>query len=118
MLWIPSLKAVLAADVVFNGVHPWLGASDVASRARWLESLKRIDDLHPAIVVAGHKKDINAPDSPDVVKTMRAYLTDFDAIRAKSSNADELRSAMVQKYPDFAVSVLVWAGAQAAFKKP
>jgi glyoxylase-like metal-dependent hydrolase (beta-lactamase superfamily II) len=118
ILWIPSLKAVLAADVVFNGVHPWLGASDEASRGRWLASLKRIEDLHPAMVVAGHKKDIDAPDSPDAVKTMRAYLTDFDAIRAKSSNADELRTAMLQKYPNFAVQVLVWAGSQAAFKKP
>ena len=25
--WIPSLRAVLAGDLVFNGAHPWLGAS-------------------------------------------------------------------------------------------
>jgi glyoxylase-like metal-dependent hydrolase (beta-lactamase superfamily II) len=116
VLWIPSLKAVLAADVVFNGVHPWLGASDIASRQRWLESLKRIDDLHPAIVVAGHKKDVNAPDSPDALKMMRAYLTDFDAFRLKSANGDELQKAMLQKYPDYAVRGLLWYGAQGAFK--
>ena len=118
ILWIPSLKAVLAADVLFNNVHPWFGASDVASRKRWLESLKRIDDLHPTVVVAGHKKNIDAPDSPDVVSTMRAYLLDFDSIRVKSASADELRAAMAQKYPAFAVPVLLFASAQTAFRKP
>src|SRR5947209_5214176 len=45
-LWIPSLRAVLAGDIVFNGVHPWLGSSDEASRAAWLTSLDRIASLH------------------------------------------------------------------------
>jgi hypothetical protein len=26
-LWIPSLRAVVAGDIVFNGVHAWLGDS-------------------------------------------------------------------------------------------
>src|SRR5262249_57346476 len=47
-LWIPSLRTVLAADIAFNGVHPWLGASDAASRAAWRESLKKLAEYHPA----------------------------------------------------------------------
>jgi len=34
-LWIPSLRAVLAGDIVFNGVFPYLAASTPASRAAW-----------------------------------------------------------------------------------
>ncbi len=66
VLWIPSLKAVLAGDVVFNGVHPWLAASTPESRAAWQGSLKRIAALKPRIVIAGHKRP-GLSDSPAAV---------------------------------------------------
>jgi glyoxylase-like metal-dependent hydrolase (beta-lactamase superfamily II) len=116
-LWIPSLRAALAADIVFNGVNPWLGSSDEASRAAWRQSVKKIADLHPAIVVAGHKKDVSAPDSPDVLTFMDHYLTDFDAFRKTSSSGQELFAAMKNKYPDLAVQGLLGYSAQVAFKK-
>lgn len=116
VLWIPSLRTVLAGDVAFNGVHPWLGSSSAESRAAWRASIARIGELHPAAVVAGHKKDVNAADSPDVLRFMDNYLRDFDAFRKTSANADELRSAMLRKYPDLAVPMLLGYGAQVAFK--
>jgi glyoxylase-like metal-dependent hydrolase (beta-lactamase superfamily II) len=116
-LWIPSIKTVLAGDIAFNGVHPWLGASTEESRVAWHASLKRIADLHPTRVVAGHKKDIAAPDSPDVLTFMDRYLTDFDTERKTATTPDELRSAMLTKYPDLAVRGLLGFAAQAAFRK-
>ena len=115
MLWIPSLKTVLASDVVFNGVHPWLGASDEASRVRWHESLARITALHPVAVVAGHKNDVRAPDSPAVVAVMDRYLTDFDSLRKTAAGPQALYQAMVQKYPDHAVANLLRFAAMGAF---
>ena len=47
---------------------------------------------------------------------MDNYLKDFDALRKSSANADELRSAMLRKYPDLAVQMLLGYGAQVAFK--
>jgi len=116
VLWIPSLRMVLAGDVAFNGVHPWLGSSSEASRAAWRASIARVAELRPAVVVAGHKKDVSAPDSPDVLRFMDNYLEDFDSFRKTSANPDELRSAMLRKYPDLAVQVLLGYGAQVAFK--
>jgi glyoxylase-like metal-dependent hydrolase (beta-lactamase superfamily II) len=116
-LWIPSLRAVLAGDIVFNGVHPWLGASNETSRTAWHAAIKRIADLHPAIVVAGHKKDILATDSPDALVFMDRYLSDFDSVRKSATNGDELRIAMLEKYPDLAVRGLLVFGARAAFQK-
>jgi glyoxylase-like metal-dependent hydrolase (beta-lactamase superfamily II) len=115
VLWIPSISAVLASDVVFNGVHAWLGNSDVASRTRWRESIKRIAALHPKVVVAGHKKDVASPDTPDVLDAMDRYLADFDALRKTSANPPALFEAMKQKYPDHAVAGLLRYGAQVAF---
>ena len=117
MLWIPSLRTVLASDVVFNGVHPWLGASDEASRVAWHASLKRIAALEPQFVVAGHKKDVNAPDSPAVVDVMDRYLTDFDSLRKATGAPQALYEAMRQKYPDHVVSNLLRFAAMGAFAK-
>lgn len=116
VLWIPSISTVLAGDLVFSGVHPWLGSSDEASRAAWRAAVKHMETLHPAVVVAGHKKDVNAPDSPDVLRFMDNYLQDFDNFRKTSANADELRAAMLKRYPDLAVRVLLDYSAQTAFR--
>jgi len=48
---------------------------------------------------------------------MDRYLSDFDAARKSSTNGDELRTAMLQKYPDLAVRGLLAFGARAAFQK-
>ena len=117
ILWIPSLRTVLAADVVFNGVHPWLGASDEASRTAWRQVIKRMTELNPAVVVAGHKKNIAAPDTPDVLAFMDHYLTDVDTFRKTSSSPQDLFAAMKNKYPDLAVPGLLGYSAQVAFKK-
>jgi len=116
-VWIPSLRAVLTDDIVFNKVHPWLAASDAASRQRWHEAIKRIAALHPRIVIAAHKKSLDTPDTPDVLQAMDQYLTDFDAARVASPNAEALVAAMRQKYPDYSVPLLLNYSAQAAYKK-
>ena len=116
-LWIPSLRAALAGDIVFNGIHPWLGSSDETSRTAWRASVKRIADMKPAIVVAGHKRDVNAPDTPASLAFMDAYLADFDSFRKTSADGNALRTAMVTKYPDLAVGVLINFSAQMAYRK-
>jgi glyoxylase-like metal-dependent hydrolase (beta-lactamase superfamily II) len=115
-LWIPSLRTVIAGDIVFNGVHPWLGASDVASRQRWHRSIQRIEALHPVTVIAAHKKTPDTPDTPDVLKAMDQYLTDFDAARTTSPNAAGLEAIMKQKYPDYAIPKLLQYSAQIAYR--
>jgi glyoxylase-like metal-dependent hydrolase (beta-lactamase superfamily II) len=117
MLWIPSLRTVLASDVVFNDVHPWLGASDETTRAAWHASLERIADLKPRFVVAGHKKDVAAPDSPAVLAVMDRYLTDFDSLRKTTGSPQALYQAMMQRYPDHAVSTLLRFAAMGAFAR-
>ncbi|HEX5077378.1 MAG TPA: MBL fold metallo-hydrolase [Gemmatimonadaceae bacterium] len=116
VLWIPSISTVLAGDVIFNQVHAWLGSSDTTSRAAWRASIKRIAALHPKTVVAGHKKDVSAPDTPDVLDAMDRYLADFDSLRKTSADAPSLYQAMQTKYPDYAVSNLLRYAAMLAFR--
>ena len=111
-LWIPSLRAALVADLAFQGIHPWLGDSDVASRAAWRASLTRIADLKPAVVVPGHKLDVSAPDSPDVLAFMDTYLADFDRLMQSSATPADLVTAMRERYAELRIPALMAAGAR------
>jgi len=115
-LWIPSISTVLASDVLFNHVHAWLGSSDTTSRQAWRASIKRLAALHPKVVVAGHKKDVSAPDTPDVLDAMDRYLADFDSLRKTSADGPALYAAMQAKYPDYAVSGLLRYASMLAFR--
>ena len=115
-LWIPSLRAALVADLAFDGIHPWLGDSDIASRAAWRASLKRIAALDPAVVVPGHKVDPAAPDSPDVLTFMDTYLADFDRLMESSATPKDLVLAMQQRYSALRIPALMASGAR-QFKK-
>jgi glyoxylase-like metal-dependent hydrolase (beta-lactamase superfamily II) len=116
-LWIPSLRAALVADLAFSGIHPWLGDSDMASRAAWRSSLKKIADLKPAIVVPGHKADVAAPDTPEVLTFMESYLAEFDRLMASAATPDDLVTAMRQRYPELKIPGLMASGARRHFKK-
>jgi glyoxylase-like metal-dependent hydrolase (beta-lactamase superfamily II) len=116
-LWIPSLRTVLAADQVFEGIHLWLGDSDFASRGAWRESLRRLAAFDPVAVIPGHKRDLSTPDSPAQIDFMIRYLTDFDTLMESASTPEELGEAMVAKYPDLAIPGLMTYGAKEKFKQ-
>jgi glyoxylase-like metal-dependent hydrolase (beta-lactamase superfamily II) len=116
-LWIPSLRAVLVADLAFSGIHPWLGDSDTASRAAWRSSIRKIAGLKPAIVVPGHKADVAAPDTPEVLTFMQSYLSDFDGLMKSAATPDDLVTAMQQRYPELKIPGLMATGARRNFKK-
>lgn len=117
VVWIPAQRTLLTGDVVFNGVHVWLAASNEASRAAWRDALRRLADLRPAVVIAGHKPTRDTPDAPTVITTMIDYLSDFDEIRRTSHDGRELAEAMQQKYP-WKVAGLLYYSARMAFRGP
>jgi glyoxylase-like metal-dependent hydrolase (beta-lactamase superfamily II) len=114
-LWIPSLRAVIAGDIVFNGVHAWLANSNAKSRKRWLASLDRLAALKPAIVVAGHKRDAALPDTPGAVAATRAYLVAFEREADSATGSDDLVARMQERFPDLAfVGIILTRSARIA----
>jgi len=116
-LWIPSLRTVLAGDLVFDGIHPWLGDADRASRLQWRASLRRLASLDPVAVVPGHKRDLTRSDSPAQIEFMIRYLDDYDAAMETAATPDDVAEAMVAKYPDLVLPVLMAYGARTWFKR-
>lgn len=116
-LWIPALQTVLAGDLVFEGIHPWLGDADSESRLAWRESLEKLAALKPLVVVPGHKRDLNTADSPAQIDFMLRYLDDYDSIMATASTPREVADTMTVKYPDLAIPGLMAYGAKMWFKQ-
>jgi len=60
MLWIPRQKFLIAGDVVVNNMHVYTAETDPKSREKWLNSLNKIRELKPSVVIPGHSK-VGAP---------------------------------------------------------
>jgi glyoxylase-like metal-dependent hydrolase (beta-lactamase superfamily II) len=54
VVWIPSLKTVLATDVAFHDCNLWPIESNVERRRTWRKDIARLMDFDPRIVVPGH----------------------------------------------------------------
>jgi glyoxylase-like metal-dependent hydrolase (beta-lactamase superfamily II) len=112
-LHVPSAGLLVAGDVVYNGIHPYLGETDTQSRLEWIAALDKLATLHAKVVVAGHKVPDNLDDPEDIERT-RQYLLDFNRVDAATNTAVELYEAMLDLYPDRANPGSLWGGAQAA----
>jgi len=116
-LWIPSLRALIAGDIVYNNVHIWLGNSTELSRENWLKSLEVLANLHPRKVVGGHKK-MGASDSDGAIAFTASYIRDYETARKTATNADDFVAIMKAKYPATAQDWILGLSAKRAFYKP
>jgi len=109
-VWIPSIKAVVAGDIVFSGVH------FVVPKAHqeWVKTLDQIASLNPAVVVPGHQS-AGAKNDASTLTFMKTYMEDFDKAVASSKTAEEVKSKVKSMYPNLGMENLLNAGAQAAF---
>jgi glyoxylase-like metal-dependent hydrolase (beta-lactamase superfamily II) len=112
-VWIPSLKAVVAGDIVFSGSHFVVPKM----HEEWLQTLDQIAALHPTIVIAGHQI-AGAPTDASTIEFMKQYMQYFDQVAASSKSADELRAKVKDRYPSLALETLLDSGSRAAFPAP
>jgi len=116
-VWIPSLRALIADDLVFRGVHPWLTDSTSQTRAAWRRSLQRLAALHPKKLIAGHQlgHEANSP-SEDLEFTDR-YIAAFDETARTASDAAAFMRAMEGRFPDLGGHLLLEYGAKSVYAK-
>lgn len=113
-VWIPSIKTVVAGDIVYRGVHAWTRETNPAQRKAWRKTLDQIAALKPATVIAGHK-DPKHKDDPGALDATRAYLDAFDAAVASSKTSAEVQRKVKAKFPDAQLDIILQLGADAAF---
>lgn len=112
-LHVPSIGLIAAGDVVYNGIHPFLGETDTQSRLEWIAALDRLEALRPKAVVAGHKIPEKGDDPSSIAET-RQYLRDFNRLDQTTQTARELYDAMLELHPGRANPGSLWRGANAA----
>jgi glyoxylase-like metal-dependent hydrolase (beta-lactamase superfamily II) len=115
MLHVPETGLLVAGDVVYNGVHPYLTESGgVTGIDEWLAALDTAESLKPATVIAGHK-DPRAFDNPSQIQATRRYLTDARRLLVSSESAEEFYDAMLRLHPDRINAGALWGAAITLF---
>jgi len=109
-IWIPSLKAVIAGDILFSNAH-FVVPKD---HTKWDQTIAAIMALRPEIVVPGHQT-AGAPNDSSVLEFMQNYLRDYDAAIASSKSAADVQTKIKSKYPGMGLELLLNVGSQAAF---
>lgn len=115
MLHVPESSLLVAGDVVYNGVHPYLTeAGGVSGIDEWLAALDTAESLKPATVVAGHK-DPRAFDNPTQIQATRRYLTDARRLLLSSESAHEFYDTMLSMHPNRINPGALWGAAITLF---
>jgi glyoxylase-like metal-dependent hydrolase (beta-lactamase superfamily II) len=95
-VYIPSLKAVVTGDIVFD--HVYFGVPKDAARDNWKKTIEQITALQPSIVVPGHQGP-GATDDMAAVAFMNKYIADWDQNAAASTSGAEMKTKVLAQYP-------------------
>src|ERR1700687_1865422 len=116
MLWIPGQRILIAGDVLFNNMHVYTAETDSEARGKWLNSLNKIRELNPSVVIPGHSK-VGAPlDASHAVDFTENYLLVFEKELKKAKDPDSLINAMKEKFPSADLLLAIERGANANVK--
>src|ERR1700681_3463481 len=111
MLWIPGQGILVGGDVVFNDMHVYTAETDSQVRRKWLNSLSKIRELKPSIVIPGHSA-VGAPlDASTAVDFTETYLLAFDEELTKAKEPAGLIDAMKKRFPSAELFLAIERGA-------
>jgi len=104
-IWIPSIKTLIASDLVFSNAHVWVAdARDMNMFNDWFSTLDYLDTLGAEVVVPGHAPQ-NDKLHPSAIGFTRQYIQTFLRTYALTKDANELISEMDRIYPDLPVRI-------------
>jgi glyoxylase-like metal-dependent hydrolase (beta-lactamase superfamily II) len=116
MLWIPGQRILIAGDVLFNNMHAYTAETDSKARGNWLNSLHKIRELKPSVVIPGHSR-VGAPlDASTALDFTENYLLVFEEELKKAKDPDSLMNAMKEKFPSADLLLAIERGAKANVK--
>src|ERR1700682_888951 len=116
MLWIPGQGILIAGDVLFNDMHVYTAETDSKARGKWLNSLQKIRELKPSVVIPGHSK-VGAPlDAGTALDFTENYLLVFEEELKKAKDADSLINTMQDIFPSADLLLGIERGAKSNVK--
>jgi glyoxylase-like metal-dependent hydrolase (beta-lactamase superfamily II) len=116
VLHVPDLGLVVAGDVIYNGVHMYLGQSVVTGGLdRWRDAIDTVERLQPGHIVAGHQNKNLDDDAGRTIAQTRLYLDDAEELLRTETTATGFFNAEVTRYPDYLGRMVLWVTASAIY---
>ena len=103
VVWIPSIKTLIAADVLENYTHLFICEITKEDRAKWVKDIEYLETLGADVVIPGHAKP-GLPFDDSIFDYCKTYLKVAEEQLEKTGSAAEYFMTMCQLYPD---SVLI-----------
>jgi glyoxylase-like metal-dependent hydrolase (beta-lactamase superfamily II) len=113
MLWIPGQRVLIAGDVLFDDIHVYTAETDSKARAKWLDTLRKVRELKPSVVVPGHSKVGAALDATTAVNFTERYLCAFEEELKTAKDPEDLIDAMKARFPSAGLLLALERGAKA-----
>jgi glyoxylase-like metal-dependent hydrolase (beta-lactamase superfamily II) len=115
VLHVPDLGLVVAGDVIYNGVHMYLGQSAVGGFGPWRDAISKIEALGARHIVCGHQNRQLDDDAKRTIAETRQYLDDAEEVlRAENTDVGYF-NAKVGRYPDYLGQLILWVTARVLY---
>jgi glyoxylase-like metal-dependent hydrolase (beta-lactamase superfamily II) len=98
MVWIPSIKTLVASDVLFNQAHPFTCELTVEERRQWIKDVDKIEKMGAEIIIPGHQKP-GMPFDKSSLDFTREYCVATDEELAKTDSVAGFYFAMLKRFP-------------------
>jgi glyoxylase-like metal-dependent hydrolase (beta-lactamase superfamily II) len=116
VLHVPDLGLVVAGDVIYNGVHMYLGQSVViGGSGPWRDAIAMVQALDPRHIVCGHQNKQLDDDAGRTIAQTRQYLDDADELLATENTAVGFFNAEIGRYPNHLGRTVLWVSARALY---
>ncbi len=116
MLWIPRQRILISGDVLFNNMHVYTAETDSKAREKWLNSLQKIRELKPSVVIPGHSNVGALLDATTAVGFTENYLLVFEEELKNAKDPDSLINTMKERFPSADLLLAIERGAKANVK--
>lgn len=94
-VYVPALKALFAADLVYNHVHPWLNEMHVDGVLRHVKELRALPGVEQ--IYPGH----GGPLRQEHLGEYETYVNEFLKLAETAPDAEALIKAVSAKYADY-----------------
>jgi glyoxylase-like metal-dependent hydrolase (beta-lactamase superfamily II) len=111
MVGLPDRGILITQDLLYNGVHVFIGERAFDS---WTAALQRTQALDYDTLLPGH----GVPGGPELYGAMLQYLEVAQDAYAKSNSGDELKTRMVVAFPHCRGRILLDHQMRFLFPKP
>jgi glyoxylase-like metal-dependent hydrolase (beta-lactamase superfamily II) len=105
VVWIPSIKTLIASDVLFNEAHPFTCEITAEERQQWIKDIEKLEKMGAEVIIPGHQKP-GMPFDDSSCKYTKEYLYATEEELAKQTTMEGFFYAMSMRYQGSIINYL------------